>query len=240
MEKLQDLVLFFTIYSFLGWLLETIYASTKKGKIVNRGFLNGFVCPIYGFGAIIIILASKLITDVFGITYTSSILNLLLSVLLVTILEFITGYILEKIFNCKWWDYSTEPLNIKGYICVKYSLLWGVLAFLLLNVIHPQVESMVSAISATAKVFLIKLVLIGFLIDTFKSVIDALELRKVVLNHSEISTNKYYEKIIQYKRILLAFPRLLKLNANIINRDIRSILNEKIDKIKVEVKTRFL
>jgi uncharacterized membrane protein len=220
--------------------METVFASINERKIINRGFLTGFFCPIYGFGAVLILQSSKWVANVFENHFTSLIINLLFSIILVTVLEYITGFLLEKFFDCKWWDYSDNALNLKGYICLKYSLFWGLLTFLLLQVVHPAISEVIFSIPGHVKGYLAAFLLVYFLVDTAKSVIDALDLRKVILDASNISSNKYYEKIIQYKRFFIAFPRLLILNAGIINRDIRSILNERMDKIKVELKSRFL
>jgi len=240
MAEFNDLLLFFTIYSFLGWAMETVFASINERKIINRGFLTGFVCPIYGFGAVLILQSSKWVSRFFENSFTALIINILFAVILVTALEYVTGFLLERFFNCKWWDYSNNALNLHGYICLQYSLLWGLLAFVLLQVVHPEVSGVVFSIPASVKGYLAALLLLYFLADTAKSVLDALDLRKVVLNCSFVPVNRYYEKIIRYKRFFLAFPRLLILNAGIINCDIRSILNDRMDKIKVELKSRFL
>lgn len=240
MAGFNDLLLLFTIYSFMGWSMETVFASISERKIVNRGFLTGFFCPVYGFGAILILQSSKWVSEVIESPFTALVVNILLAVILVTSLEYITGFLLERIFDCKWWDYSDNALNLHGYICLRYSLLWGILTFLLVQFIHPAVSRVVFSIPATVRGYLAAFLLLYFLTDTTKSVIDALDLRKVILNYPNISVNRYYEKIIRYKRFFLAFPRLLILNAGIINRDIRSILNDRMDKIKVELKSRFL
>jgi len=146
---------------------------------------------------------------------------------------------LEKFFNCKWWDYSDNILNLHGYICLKYSLLWGLLAFLMLQVIHPEVLKIYIPIPILVKICLNIVLIIYFLADTIKSVMDIVDLRKVILNYYDFSVNKYYDKIIEYKRIFLAFPRLLILNADIVNHDVRSVLNGRINKIKDEIKSRF-
>nr|WP_286207991.1 hypothetical protein [Clostridium caldaquaticum] len=233
------MVLFFAIYSFLGWLMETIFASINERKFINRGFLNGFFCPIYGFGAILIVQFSKWIIFVFKDYSTSLLISIVFSTILVTVLEYITGFALEKVFNCKWWDYSNNAMNVKGYICLKYSLLWGILAFLLVQVVHPTFSKLIFSVPVSTKGYIAAVIILYFLIDTTKSVLEALDLRKVIINYTDLPVNKYYEKIIKYKRFFLAFPRLLILNAGILNRDIRSILNDKIDKIKVEIKSRF-
>lgn len=237
-----DLFLYFTIYSFFGWLLETVYASVKQRKFINRGFLIGPFTPIYGFSAILIIISSKLIINIFG-DYSKSSISLLMSIfvstLFVTLLELITGYILEKSFNAKWWDYSEEPLNFKGYICLRFSLLWGILSFLLIHIVHPKIVNFVKVIPDAFKVFVAIFIFMYFIFDTYKSIENTLDLRKTIFDYSELPLAKYKEKILKYKRIFLAFPRLQNLNEEIKNRDVRSIINGGINKIKVKIKNRF-
>jgi len=233
-----DLFLYFTVYSFIGWLMETAFASITHRKFINRGFLIGPFTPIYGFGAILIILSSNWIENVLGNHYTSLFISILISTLLVTVLEFITGFALEKVFNAKWWDYSDNAMNIKGYVCLKYSLLWGILALFLLKVVHPFLDEIIYSIPALVKRYITAFLAVYFLIDTYKSVISTLNLRKAVMNYSNMSTRKYREIIVKYKRIFHAFPRLLNLNEGIKNRDIRSILNGTINQIKIKIKNR--
>lgn len=235
-----DMIMFFFIYSFIGWIMESVFASIKEKKFINRGFLTGFFCPIYGFGAVLILHITKWVGSIIERPFAALSMNIFFSIILVTVLEYITGFVLEKIFHCKWWDYSTNILNINGYICVEYSLLWGLMAYVLWQVVHPIVSGLVFSIPVFDKGYLVVLLLLYFLTDTVKSIIDTLDLRKVILNHSNISDNRYYEKIIIYKRLFLAFPRLLILNVGIKNHDIRSIINDRMDKIKVKVKCRFL
>lgn len=235
MDNLFNLLLFFAIYSFFGWLLETIFASINERRFINRGFLAGFFCPIYGFGALMIIQTSGWVNIYFKDHLTALVISLLFSIFLVTVLEYITGFFLEKIFNCKWWDYSDESVNLYGYICLKYSLIWGVLAFLLVEAAHPIISGAVSSISMPIKSYIALALILYLLTDTTKSVIDTLNLRAVILSYSYISVNKYYERLIRHKRFFLAFPRLLILTAGTINRDIRSILNERVEKAKVGV-----
>lgn len=239
MENYIILLLLFAVYSFLGWVLETTFASINAGKFINRGFLTGSFCPIYGLGAILIIKASSGIDIYIEYYYTGVLISVLFSIILVTALEYITGFILERLFNCKWWDYSDNHANIKGYVCLKYSLLWGVLAFLLVQMVHPLILKIVLNIPFRIKIYYAVILGIYFIGDTIRSVTDALNLRNVIINYSNFSAKLYHEKILQYKRFFIAFPRLLFLNAGVINRDIRRILNGKIDKIKITVKNKF-
>lgn len=236
MQNFTELFLLFIIYSFLGWVLETAFASIKQRKIVNRGFLSGFLCPIYGFSAILIIRASMWVNAYFKGYYSSILVSVLFSVIIVTALEYVTGFILETLFDCKWWDYSDNYANLHGYICVKYSLLWGIAAFLLVNVEHPLISGILRDIPMRIKGYFALFTFLYFILDTIKSVIEALELMDVILNSSKYTIKKYYERIMKYERFFMACPRLIKL---IINRDIRSVLNDKINKIKVQLRNKF-
>jgi len=238
LNNIISLFLYFSIYAFVGWVMETVYASITAKRFINRGFLSGLFCPIYGFGALLIIIAASWVKEVFSNGIVAIAMGLILSIFSVTVLEYITGYILEKVFKCKWWDYSKDFGNIKGYICVKNSLMWGALAFVLIAVVHPFFEGLVMAVPETPRNFIALLLFIYLLGDTIKSIIDTLGLRKVIINFANFSEEMYKAKIIQYKRFFHAFPGLLILNAEIINRDVRSILNEGLDKIKQEIKTR--
>ena len=107
---------YFFIYGFLGWCCEVIYAAIIDGKFVNRGFLNGPICPIYGFGVLFVLTLLEPIRENFLFLFIGS-------VILTSVLEFITGFLLEKVFKMKWWDYSNERFNIHGYICLKFSII---------------------------------------------------------------------------------------------------------------------
>ena len=113
----------FFVYGFLGWCTEVAYVAVKQGKFVNRGFLNGPICPVYGFGVGVVVQFLTPVENNLVLLYISS-------TILVTAIEGITGFLLEKIFHNKWWDYSDQPLNIGGYVCVLFSLIWGVFCVL--------------------------------------------------------------------------------------------------------------
>ena len=142
----------FFIYAFLGWCTEVSYAATKTGKFVNRGFLNGPWCPIYGFGVVIVLAFLEPLKN-----------NLLLlflgSVVLTSALEWLTGFLLEKLFAQRWWDYSDEPFNLSGYICLRFSLAWGFACLFVVKLLHPTVLLFIRLIP-----HLVGLVLLGILI----------------------------------------------------------------------------
>lgn len=123
---------YFIIYSLFGWCTEVVYATTKTGKFTNRGFLSGPVCPIYGFGALLVI---HLLTPV-----NDNVLLLFLgSLILTTLLEGVVGFVLEKLFKTTWWDYSDEPFNIMGYVCLRFSIYWGLGCLLVMRIFHPMI-----------------------------------------------------------------------------------------------------
>ena len=133
--NVYDMFLSFFTYGFLGWCTEVAFAAVKQRQFVNRGFLNGPICPIYGVGVTVVIAVLAQFTDHIVFLY-------LASTLLVTVLEGITGYLLEKLFHHRWWDYSKMPLNIGGYVCVLFSFIWGIVCVLIVEFIHPLLYSL--------------------------------------------------------------------------------------------------
>lgn len=134
----QLLCLFF-IYAFLGWCAEVGYAAVNKGKLINRGFLNGPFCPVYGIGMVFIL--------VFFQSLRTNLLFLFLgSTVVMTVLEYVTSYLLEKAAGTKWWDYSDYPYNLNGYVCLQFSLLWGAGAVAIVEWIDPAVMSLIRAV----------------------------------------------------------------------------------------------
>lgn len=127
----------FFIYGFLGWCTEVAFAAVKERKFVNRGFLNGPICPIYGIGVTVVVSLLMPYKDQIILLY-------LWSVLLVTVLEGVTGYLLEKLFHHRWWDYTGMPLNIGGHVCLLFSVIWGVACVAIVHWVHPFVLWLVS------------------------------------------------------------------------------------------------
>ena len=139
MGQLYQFLCIFFVYAFLGWCTEVSYAALQTGKFVNRGFLNGPVCPIYGFGVVIILACLTPLKQHF-------ILLFLGSVVLTSLLELVTGFVLEKLFHQRWWDYSDDPFNIGGYICLKFSIAWGLACLFVVDILHPTIEWLISLV----------------------------------------------------------------------------------------------
>ena len=134
---------YFLIYSFLGWCTEVIYAAVAEGRIVNRGFLNGPVCPIYGFGILAVFGTVNTGLSRYGTSslYKNLLLIFLCGMALTTMIELFGGWALDKLFHARWWDYSDKPLNFHGYICLQFSLLWGIGIVLIVKVVHPLIAA---------------------------------------------------------------------------------------------------
>lgn len=147
MGELCSLFLNFVIYSFFGWVCETTYCSVPEKKFINRGFLNGPFCPVYGFGALLIIF-------MLGSLPKNIVLVFFAGTAITTVLEYLTGFLLEVIFHAKWWDYSHSKFNFKGRICLANSMLFGILSVALMFFIQPFVNSIVSMLSFSAKIWL--------------------------------------------------------------------------------------
>ena len=136
------------IYSFLGWCAEVVFAACRRGIFVNRGFLNGPVCPIYGFGVVCCIVALTPLSDSLVALFFGS-------MILTSALEFVTGWVLEKAFHTKWWDYSDVKFNLKGYICLEFSIIWGFAATFIMKLVHPAIYHVVSLLPHVAGLVLI-------------------------------------------------------------------------------------
>ena len=128
--RLHETVLLFFIYACLGWGCEVAFAAVKEGRFINRGFLNGPICPIYGFGVLGVVMTLDPVKENVPLLFLGSLV-------LTTGIEFATGFILEKLFHARWWDYSDMPLNLMGYVTLPFSLVWGAACLGVVRWVHP-------------------------------------------------------------------------------------------------------
>ena len=143
--SLYQVLAYFLIYSCIGWCLEVVYAAVTTGQLVNRGFLNGPVCPIYGFGMVIVLFALTPLQHSILLLYIGG-------VILPSALELVGGWALYKLYRTRWWDYSDYPFNIGGYICLEFCLLWGVGTLVVMRIVHPVIANLVAMIPPLAGV----------------------------------------------------------------------------------------
>lgn len=171
----------FIIYAFIGWSTEVSYAALDQGVFVNRGFLNGPYCPIYGCGVLIVIVVLTPLKENLLILFIGS-------VLMTSILEYFTGYILEKVFHNKWWDYSDIPFNIKGYVCLKFSILWGLACSFIMLVLHPIIFGFINIIPKTLGIILLVILMSAFAADCIVTVSTILKFNKRLKVMNEIAS----------------------------------------------------
>ena len=171
MEKVTEYVLYFFIYAIIGWLVEVIYAALKTGKFDNRGFLNGCWCPIYGAGVVLVLLCLTPININVFVLFIASLV-------LASLLEFAVGFVLEKLFKTKWWDYSNEHFNIKGYVCLKFSILWGLACVMVVDLIHPMIANLVHVTPDLAKYIICGCLCAAFVVDGVFTVIQLITYKK--------------------------------------------------------------
>lgn len=127
-----DSLSMFFIYAFVGWIVEVIYYGITEGHFVNRGFLNGPLCPVYGIGFYGVILLLLPVQDNFPVLFFGS-------MFITTVVEFLAGFILYKAFELRWWDYRQNKFNIMGFVCLKFSIYWGIACSLAIKLLHPLV-----------------------------------------------------------------------------------------------------
>ena len=164
--SLYQTLAYFLIYSCLGWCLEVVYAAVTTGKLVNRGFLNGPVCPIYGFGMVIVLYALTPLVD-------NTLLLYLGGVILPSVLELVGGWALYKLYRTRWWDYSDYPFNIGGYICLEFCLLWGVGTLVVMRIVHPIIAGLVAMIPTLVGVILMCILYAVYATDVVATAIAA-------------------------------------------------------------------
>ena len=191
--SLLQWMLFFYIYCFFGWIIESTYVSVCTGNWVNRGFMRGPVIPIYGTGAIIILFAVIPFR-------TSPILVFIIGTIAASVLEFVTGFVMERIYKVRYWDYSDKPFNLCGYICLFNSLCWGVLSILLIYLVHSWVEKGVLFLNDMVLLSIDSGISSLFIVDLFNSSTTAVELKKMLANSQKLKDDlmNVHNKMIEF------------------------------------------
>ncbi len=172
-------LMFFYIYCFVGWCIESAIVSFDEKKFVNRGFLRSPMLPIYGFGVIIILLICLPVRDHPVLVYIFGLIG-------TTALEYFTGWLMESLLKMKYWDYSQRKYNIKGRICLRSSLFWGLLSLLLMYVIHKPIEEAVLSMSRTLMIVVLSAVTAVFICDLIYAVRTALDVNKLLAKITDI------------------------------------------------------
>ena len=170
----------FFIYAFLGWCTEVSYAALVTGKFVNRGFLNGPWCPVYGFGVVIVLGCLTPLSGHLPALFAGS-------VLLTSLLEWLTGFALEKLFHQQWWDYSDQPFNLSGYICLRFSIAWGFACVFVVRLLHPTVLALIHLIPRLAGIVLLGLLGAVMAVDLAATVAAIIQLNRRLAQIDELA-----------------------------------------------------
>ena len=199
----------FVIYSFVGWLLETSFCFYKTKKLVDRGFLIGPVCPIYGLGcAAIIFFLSR---------YKNDIVTLfVMAAVICTILEYVTSYLMEKIFHARWWDYSKNKFNLNGRISLNTMIPFGLLGVIAVYIVNPYLIKILSFLSYKALTIISIAIFIIFIIDIIISSNIIFKFRDTIKHFEKDSTEEITKKVKSiftkkghlYNRLIKAFEGL--------------------------------
>lgn len=167
--------LLFFFYSAAGWVVESLYCSIGEKRLVNRGFMTGPMCPIYGTGAIVMTLF------MYNPYKDRPLMVFLLGMILCDIVEYITSVIMEVLFHARWWDYTYEFLNIKGRICLKHTLFWGIASVSFVYILHPGIDKLLFKLSDDTVTVLTIAILIVFSADIIHSIVKALDIRNLLI-----------------------------------------------------------
>ena len=187
---LSQWVLFFFLYSFLGWIWESCYVSVRKHRWVNRGFMHGPMLPLYGSGAMVVLIVTIPVRD-------NILLVFLMGMIGATILEYFTGITMERLFHVRYWDYRNLKFNVRGYICPLASLCWGAFSILMVKVVHIPFEHMVLLIPVTIADILAFVLTIAAAVDFTQSFNEAMDMKRILvqLEASKEQIQKMQERL---------------------------------------------
>lgn len=204
---IAKIIMYFIVYSFFGWIMESVLKTILQKKPVNSGFLYGPFCPIYGFGAIIMFAFLQSFKE-------NLVLLFIIAFFVLSLWEYIVGLLLEKIFNTKYWDYSENKFNIQGRVCLMNSLFWGILGVVFIRYIHPFIIEKIDIISTNDLLFLTVTLSAIIIVDLITSII---KIKNITLNLEKLKeiTNTIKEKLTELEEKQLSKENL-QLNKEIL------------------------
>lgn len=182
--SLYDMLWFFAIYSVIGWIIEVAYHAVTMGKVINRGFLNGPLCPVYGSGVLMVLTVLGLLGG--DVEIMSAWVLFGVGIVFATLVEFIAGFLLDKLFHARWWDYRDRKFNLNGYICLEFSLIWGLAIAFVLRIVHPTFAALVDKIPDNIGAVLLGVFYIIFLVDVILTVMSVLKMNEQLRKMEEL------------------------------------------------------
>lgn len=214
MYTIHQWLLLFYLYCFIGWVWESCYVSLLNHKWVNRGFLKGPLLPIYGSGAILVLISTMTVKENIFLVF-------IIGMIAATVLEYITGELMEKLFHVRYWDYSNKFLNINGYICLLSSLAWGVFSVILVEAVNLKIANLITNIPSEISESIAYLMTIFITIDAVQSFNEAIDLKNILI------------KITEKNEIIKTIKNRLEIVEAFINNDIKVLKENLMDKFEV-------
>ena len=204
--------LLFIIYSIIGWILELLFSIVELKSIVNRGFLIGPYCPIYGAGCLLLVILLSSYAD-------DPIVLFALSVLICSVLEYVTSWLMEKIFKLRWWDYSNMRFNINGRICLETMVPFGIVGVIVVKYVNPFLLNLLGKLSFNSLSIIAIITMSLFIIDVFISFNVVFNLKTITRSITKDSTEEIkkavhkfiHNNLFMYERIVKAFPNMSKI-----------------------------
>lgn len=229
-KNLCTIFVLFMIYSFLGWLMEVMLTIVRDKKFVNRGFLVGPYCPIYGYGCLFITILLKRYLE-------EPIALFLMAVVICSILEYMTSYVMEKLFNARWWDYSKKKFNLNGRICLETMIPFGILGVIVMYFINPFFLKVLMSFSDIFLEIIAVILFIIYIVDTIITGRIIFNFKNEFVKASEDKTEEITKMVKEtlakrgylHKRLINAFPNLKTHREMLI--EIRSRINKEIKKM---------
>ena len=236
--NLETLFLLFIIYSIIGWIIEVINEIITCHRFVNRGFLIGPYCPIYGCGGVLItLLLTKFSAHPIAL--------FILAIVICSVTEYLTSYIMERLFNLRWWDYSERKYNLNGRICAETMIPFGLLGLLMIYIINPLILKLFALVSPNTLCIITKVTLIIFIIDLLISIYILTNIKSDIKAYEKDNTAEITSKIKNFlfskdwlhRRILKSYPNIKLIIKNNLNRII-SKETYKQEKLRIETEAK--
>ena len=193
MNEIISIFSYFIIYSFLGWILESVYKTIYQKKLVNSGFLLGPVCPIYGVGTLILYFVLKGFKG-------NAIIVFCLGFVVLSVWEYLVSIFLEKVFHTTYWDYSENKYNLHGRICLKNSCFWGILSIVFIYFVHPFIQKNLSLINNNILIYIDCVIFMVVVVDTITTVVKIIKIESNLEKIEELNI-KIKEKLQEIKEI---------------------------------------
>lgn len=223
--------LLFIIYAFLGWLMEVISQLILKKRFINRGFLIGPICPIYGWGCLILTFTLDKYRHNFLILFV-------MAIVICSILEYLTSYFMEKIFKTRWWDYSDKKFNLNGRICLETMIPFGILGTTVIAVLNPLFVNILKNFNELILLIITIILIIIFIVDNIISFLIIFNFRNTITNFEKDATEEITKKVksifvkkgILKRRLVNAFPSMKNQKERLL--ELRQKISQDIERFK--------